>query len=183
MNSKLTPPPILPLPGEPKPTVPQPARPTPSAMPPSLPDAASTAAPAQPDRQQAPVGDSKMREIAVRVSQYFRDFLESDFKRAQAPRRRIVLTSESGFRSGMRTGPYPVLDQDLWKLLSRPSGEELKLTIAPRRYTRPITPTLRRIIEEHVNAIQEQAIASIRVSVLDKAKTTLASALNDPEAW
>ena len=83
----------------------------------------------------------------------------------------------------MRTGPYPLLDQDLWKLLSRPSGEELKLAIAPRRYTRPITPTLRKIIEEHVNAIQEQAIASIRVSVLDKAKATLASALNDPEAW
>lgn len=124
-----------------------------------------------------------MREIAVRVSQYFRDFLESDFKRSQAPRRRIVLTSESGFRSGMRIGPYPVLDEDLWKLLSRPSGEELKLTIAPRRYTRPVTSTLRKIIEEHVNAIQDSAIASIRVAVLDKAQATLAGALSDPEAW
>lgn len=178
MNSNLMPPPILPLPGEPGPA----RTPPPQPAEPMISGPSNSSSPSSSESR-AGVGDSKMREIAVRVSQYFRDFLESDFKRAQAPRRRIVLTSESGFRSGMRTAPYPGLDQDLWKLLSRPSSDELKLTIAPRRYTRPITPTLRKIIEEHVDAIQERAIASIRVSVLDKTKATLASALNDPEAW
>lgn len=130
-----------------------------------------------------PLGETKMREIAVRISQYFRDFLESDFKRAQAPRRRIVLTSDSGFRAGMRTAPYPALDKELWKLLSRPSGEELSFTIGPRSYTRPISATLRRIVEEQVNAITETAIATVRVAVLDKARASMAGALEDPEAW
>jgi len=129
------------------------------------------------------VGETKTREIAVRISQYFRDFLESDFKRAQAPRRRIVLTSDSGFRAGMRTAPYPALDKELWKLLSRPSGEELSFTIGPRSYTRPISATLRRIVEEQVNAITETAIATVRVAVLDKARASMAGALEDPEAW
>lgn len=182
MNSNLTPPPILPLPGHP-----EASKANPTSFEPSGAQSTTTrGGPQEGTHQGAPpvaVGENKMREIAVRVSQYFRDFLESDFKRAQAPRRRIVLTSESGFRSGMRTGPYPQLDQDLWKLLSRPSGDELRLVIAPRRYTRPISPTLRRVIEEHVGAIQERAIASIRVAVLEKAKATLPGALNDPEAW
>jgi hypothetical protein len=88
-----------------------------------------------------------LREIALRVSQYFRDFLESDFKRQQAPRRRVVLQSDSGFRAGMRIGTYPELQRDIWKLLSKPSSGDLSLSMQPRRYTRPIGPTLKRIIE------------------------------------
>lgn len=163
----LTPPPILPLPGPPKVDLTSPV------VPPQPAEAATG----------APVGETKMREIAVRISQYFRDFLESDFKRAQAPRRRIVLTSDSGFRSGLRTAPYPALDAELWKLLSRPTSDELTFTINPRRYTRPISETLRKIIEEHVNAIPASAIATIRVAVLEKARASLAGALEDPEAW
>lgn len=146
----------------------------------------SADAPASPGKTpagQRGVSDEALHQIALRVSQYFRDFLESDFKRAQAPRRRIHLTSASGFRSGMRTTPYPALDQDLWKLLNRPASDELTLTIAPGRYTRPITRTLRAIIEEHVAAIEERTIAAVRVSVLDHAHATREDARSDPEGW
>ena len=129
------------------------------------------------------VDGTTMREVAVRISQYFRDFLESDFKRAQAPRRRIILTSESGFRSGMRLTPYAALDRDVWTLLGKASGEELKLSIAPRKYTRPISPTLRKVIAEQVDAIPEPAVHAIRVAVQDKALATLPKAIDNPEAW
>lgn len=124
-----------------------------------------------------------MREVAVRISQYFRDFLESDFKRAQAPRRRIVLTSESGFRSGMRLTPYASLDKDVWTLLGKPSGDELKLSIAPRKYTRPISPVLRKIIAEQVEAIPGPAVHAIRVAVQEAALSTLPKAIDNPEEW
>jgi hypothetical protein len=124
-----------------------------------------------------------MREVAVRISQYFRDFLESDFKRAQAPRRRIVLTSESGFRSGMRLTPYAALDKDVWTLLGKPSGDELKLTIAPRKYTRPISPVLRKIIAEQVDAIPGPAVHAIRVAVQEAALASLPKAIENPEEW
>lgn len=124
-----------------------------------------------------------LRDIAIRVSQYFRDFLESDFKRQQAPRRRIVIQTEHGFRSGMRVQPYPTLDRDLWALLSRPSSDDLQFAMAPRRYTRPMSATLLRVISEQVNAIAEPALITVRHAVQDKAQSTFARAVNDPEQW
>lgn len=125
----------------------------------------------------------QLRPIATRVSQYFRDFLESDFKRQQAPRRRIQITSDTGFRSGLRTSPYPTLDRDLWSLLSRPTGEELSLTISPRRYTRPISQVLRKVIEEQVNAIAQSAVDTVHHAVVELAISTYAAAVKDPELW
>lgn len=68
-----------------------------------------------------------LRNVAVQVCHYFKDFLESDFKRQQAPRRRIILQSDAGFRTGMRVRAYPTLESELWFLISRPSGEPMQL--------------------------------------------------------
>jgi len=43
-----------------------------------------------------------LNDLSIKISQYFLDFLESDFKRQQAPRRRIELQTDNGFKSGMR---------------------------------------------------------------------------------
>lgn len=125
----------------------------------------------------------QLRPVATRISQYFRDFLDSDFKRQQAPRRRIVLTTDTGFRAGMRTSPYPSLDRDLWSLLSRPSGEELTLTIEPRRYTRPISEVLRKVIQEQVTAIPASSMETVHAAVEKLAIDTYAKAVEDPELW
>jgi len=124
-----------------------------------------------------------LRGLAVKVSGYFRDFLDSDFKRQQAPRRRIILQSSSGFRSGMRLAPYPNLLADLWKLISQPSSDEAVLKIAPRKYHRSISPILKTIIEEKIAVTPEAAYAAVRTSVAEKANKTISDALRDPEAW
>lgn len=131
----------------------------------------------------ADIDAQTLRGLAVKVSQYFRDFLDSDFKRQQAPRRRIILQSDSGFRSGMRLAPYPSLLTDAWKLISQPSGAEAVLEIAPRKYHRPISPVLQKVIEEQIAVIPEAAFASVRLAVVEKAQTTLSGALRDPEEW
>jgi hypothetical protein len=82
-----------------------------------------------------------LKELAIKVSQYFLDFLESDFKRQQAPRRRVILQTESGFKSGMRVSPYPNLQRDLWRLLEN-IAPDATLKMMPRSYQRPITATL-----------------------------------------
>src|SRR5690349_18219159 len=122
-----------------------------------------------------------VREIALRVSQYFRDFLESDFKRQQAPRRRLIFQTESGFRSGMRVATYPDLARDLWALVSRPSGGDLTLDITPRKYTRPISATLQRVIEEQIQAIPDTAITTVQQAVIEHARATYAGAVTNPE--
>lgn len=127
--------------------------------------------------------DKTLTNIALKVSQYFRDFLESDFKKQQAPRRRVVLQSESGFRSGMRLSPYPNLNRDIWSLISRPSGDQQPLTIVPRKYTRPISSTLQKIIREQISAIPDISVEAVRQSVIEKAQASLHSAINNSESW
>jgi hypothetical protein len=126
---------------------------------------------------------TQLRPIATKISQYFRDFLESDFKRQQAPRRRIQITSDTGFRTALRTSPYPNLDRDLWALLSRPIGDELSLAMMPRRYTRPISQTLRKVIEEHVSAITESSVESVYRAMQTWAQSAHPTAGKNPEQW
>ena len=124
-----------------------------------------------------------LREVAVKVSQYFRDFLESDFKRQQAPRRRIVFQTDAGFKAGMRLRPYPGLDAEFWKLLSKPTGDTLEVKLTPRKYTRPLSATLARVIDEQILAIPEARLTEVQIAVLTKVSKTLPQAATDPEGW
>jgi hypothetical protein len=129
------------------------------------------------------IDGNTLRELAVKVSQYFLDFLESDFKRQQAPRRRIVLLTDTGFRSGMKVAAYPSLQRDIWQLLEKRSDGELPLGFKPATYTRAISPTLRGIILEQIQVIAEDSIGAIRAEVLANAQTTRGKAIENPEEW
>jgi len=124
-----------------------------------------------------------LKELAIKVSQYFLDFLESDFKRQQAPRRRIVLQTDTGFKSGMRVSPYPELQRDVWKLLDKEANADNTLRMGPGFYRRPITPTLRAIIREQVQALAEQSLDAVRIETIAKAQTTKGKAIENPERW
>ncbi len=126
---------------------------------------------------------STLRELAIRVSQYFLDFLESDFKRQQAPRRRIALQTDTGFRSGMKVAPYPELQRRLWTLLTEASSGDRHFIVNPRSYTRPMSPILRAIIREQIQAIGEPALATVRSDLLRQAQQTRGAAVKNPEAW
>lgn len=143
----------------------------------------STSVPAAVTDPASPLDPATMRGLALRISQYFRDFLESDFKRAQTPRRRIVLTADNGFRAAMRSAPYPSLDEELWELLSTSSGKALRLPMLPRRHTRVVGDTLRRIIQDQVNAIPETTIVAVQLAVQQQALASIDTAGTDPEAW
>lgn len=124
-----------------------------------------------------------LKELAIKVSQYFLDFLESDFKRQQAPRRRVVLQTDSGMTAGMRIAPYPGLQQDVWKILERPTNEAGRIKMVPRSYHRPITPTLRSIIREQVQALAEQSLEVVRIETIHHAQATKGRAVENPEKW
>jgi hypothetical protein len=129
------------------------------------------------------INGGTLSELAVQVSGYFRDFLESDFKRSAAPRRRVMLQSDAGFRCGMRSRPYGSLDRALWDLISQASGSAQSINIAPRQHTRSISTTLRKVIDEQVQAIPEDALQRIRQALLVDIEATKPLADKDPEAW
>ena len=129
------------------------------------------------------VDGSTLRELAIKVSQYFLDFLESDFKRQQAPSRRIVLQTEAGFRAAMKVAAYPALQTHIWHLLERTISNELTLKFQPRSYTRPITATLRGVIREQIEAVTEDVLGVVRAQVMSEAQATRNQAIENPETW
>lgn len=129
------------------------------------------------------MNDQTLREVAIRVSSYFRDFLETDFKRRSAPRRRIVLHSDAGLRCGMATIRYPRLDHRLWQLLDQPARQEAELSVSPREHTRSISPTLQAIITEQIQAISESTLQAFRTALGNEAISTAGNAQRDPESW
>lgn len=124
-----------------------------------------------------------LREVATNIAGYFRDFIESDFKKIQMPSRRIVLQTDAGFRAGMRLKPYGSLERDVWKLMQQPSGEPMQLRITPRKYTRALSPVLRKVIEEQIGSIDLQQLVGAREALKETIDKTYARAVSDPEEW
>ncbi len=137
----------------------------------------------RPSAPMQSIDPAALREVAIQVSGYFRDFLESDFKKQSAPRRRIVLQSDSGFRCGLRTRTYEGLDRALWELLGRPSGEEATLGVTPRQFTRSVSTTLRKVIDSHIAQIDDSALERVRLAFEEELGRSAAEAARDPEAW
>lgn len=129
------------------------------------------------------IAGESIKEISIKVSQYFLDFLESDFKRQQAPRRRIVLQNESGFRSAMRVAAYPLLQHNLWQILGKRSEGDPTLKFQPKTYSRPISNTLRSIIKEQIQAITDNELLKVRAAVFDEADKSRSMAIDNPEEW
>ena len=96
-----------------------------------------------------------LKELSLKVSQYFLDFLESDFKRLQAPRRRVILQTASGFKAGMPLSPYRTLLDAVWNTLAKP-WDEAELSISPRAFTKTLSQPLRLILKEQVGALSRE---------------------------
>lgn len=126
---------------------------------------------------------SSVGEFSRKVCRYFLDFLESDFKRAQAPRRRIQLKNDAGFRTAIPLRKYPLLADAVWKLAQKKVEDGLTVAIPPRKFTATISPILLNLIEQHVGAIPAEHFERIRVLLIKLAETSLPHAAANPEAY
>lgn len=124
-----------------------------------------------------------LKGLSIKISQYFLEFLESDFKRQQAPRRRIVLQTDNGFKAGMRVAPYAELQKTIWELLRKPIGSELKFTFKPKSYFRQLSTSLKLVIKEQVETISQSSVDAIRNELINQSKATLGESLKSPEEW
>ena len=67
------------------------------------------------------------------IADYFRDFLDTDFKKTRAPKRQISSRDNSGILTGVPLSKYPELTRDLWALLRTPFGADMALEFRVRR--------------------------------------------------
>lgn len=124
-----------------------------------------------------------LKGLSIKISQYFLEFLESDFKRQQAPRRRVVLQTDNGFKAGMRIAPYTELQKAIWELLGKPISSELKFTFKPKSFFRQLSNSLKLVIKEQVETISQSSIDAIRNELVNQSKATLGDSLKSPEEW
>lgn len=127
--------------------------------------------------------ETEIRGFAQQVLRYFLAFLETDFKRQQAPRRRIQLKTDTGFRCGMPLRKYPRLYDAAWDCTEQTGEKDLTLHIPRGRYMAPISPTLRDLIRQHVAELPGEGFSKVREEALDYAKRQRSKAVDNPEKF
>ena len=123
-----------------------------------------------------------LKQLSLKVSQYFLDFLESDFKRQQAPRRRVILQTSSGFKAGMALAGYRSLQDAIWNALGKP-WDATEIAITPRAFTRSLSQPLRLILKEQVAALNRESVDAVILAVVQQAKHSLPKSSSHPEEW
>jgi AAA domain len=121
--------------------------------------------------------------LSQKVLRYFMEFLQTDFKKQQAPRRRIILKSDAGFRMGLPLRKYVTLFRDVWKFAERATGEGLQFKIRPSGYTAPISAILRDLIRQQTQAISDTDIAGITSATVEYAERRRGEAAQLPEKF
>ncbi|HEX7633853.1 MAG TPA: AAA domain-containing protein [Noviherbaspirillum sp.] len=121
--------------------------------------------------------------FAKRVLRYFQDFIETDFKRHQAPRRRIILKNDAGFRMGIPLRKYSTLFETVWKASREPLAKPFELRIPKSRFMAPLSATLRDLIAKQVAAIPDESFSTIRENTIDYAKKKRITGAQDAEKF
>lgn len=124
-----------------------------------------------------------LQDLSIKISKYFLEFLESDFKKQQAPKRRIVLQQDNGFKCGMRLAPYPELQKIIWNLLDKPINDDLTFVFKPKAYLRQLSNSLKLVLKEQVETISQSSIDAVKIELTNQAKVSLKDALVDSEKW
>lgn len=128
--------------------------------------------------------------FSQKILRYFFSFLQTDFKKQQAPRRRIQLKSDAGFRIGLPLRKYPALYSAIGAFLKNSPAingdgaiKPLTFKISLGQYKAPLNPTLRDLIARHIEALEDDAFLGAITATLTYAKAKRLEALNEPERY
>jgi len=129
------------------------------------------------------MNSATVRELAKNVSSYFLTFLETDFKKQQAPGRRISIQKESGLKVGTPLSRYPHLAKALWVALDSPVSSFTPITVGSRGYMSPLTSSTKETVEKAITLIPESTYESIRADVIAFVEATAPQDDGSPEEW
>lgn len=123
-----------------------------------------------------------VKGLSDKVLLYFREFLQTDFKRQAAPRRKIQLKTQAGYRSAVDLRKYPALFKDAWQLAEKPPLE-MKLTLGHRKYKAQISPVLKNLIQQFVDQLPEAGFTDVRTGVVRHAVDHRIKGAENPERY
>ena len=89
------------------------------------------------------------------VATYFRDFLETDFKKRRIPKRSIKFKNEKNFLIGLALKKYPAFNRKLWKLINNSFELENSFTVKKEEFKANIPISLQNLITKQAEFIDE----------------------------
>lgn len=119
------------------------------------------------------------------VCGYFRDFLDTDLKRARAPKRSLSARDSSGLLTGIALSKYPELNHNLWGLLEKPFDSELLQTLKVRRgkYMSRLSGGVLSVVKTQINSTSEESVQAIADAVLTQARDMRKALLDNPDEY
>lgn len=119
------------------------------------------------------------------ICAYFRDFLDTDFKRQASPKRSIALKDAAGNLTGIDVAKYPNLANEIWQLLRKPVTEGMAFSLAvPRgKFEGRIKRGMVDLIDKQVKAISDEEFAAIADRASANARESKRTFENDPDQY
>jgi hypothetical protein len=128
----------------------------------------------------APVGG-----FIGQICAYFRDFLDTDFRKQRMPKRSIGLRDTKGNLTGISVAKYPELTSDLWRQLGKQldANRQFSISIGRGKYHSRVNKTLLDVIEKHVSALKGEVLALLGDRIKVIGRELLEDLRNDPERY
>ncbi|MEX1205701.1 MAG: AAA domain-containing protein [Dongiaceae bacterium] len=123
--------------------------------------------------------------VVSQICAYFRDFLDTDFRRQRMPKRSIGLKDPKGNLTGISISKYTELIADLWRVLGKPldASRQLSLSVARGRYLGRVNKTFLDVVEKHVAALEGETLLELGDRAKATARELRAALQNDPERY
>lgn len=121
--------------------------------------------------------------FSQKILRYFQAFLQTDFKKQRAPKRKIQLKSDIGFRMGVPLRKYVSLNKSAWRFAADAPDAGLHLKISIGQHTAPVSATLLDLIRQHVAAIESDSVLKIIKATIDYATSNRSKSISHPEKF
>lgn len=127
----------------------------------------------------------KTSSFISHICAYFRDFLDTDFRRQRTPKRSIGLKDQRGNLTGIFIAKYPELVFDLCEALAKPTetAKGFTFTVGRGKYRSRISRDVMAVIDRHVTALEGEALANLGDQVKTTARELRERVQNDPETY
>lgn len=144
------------------------------------------------ESQEELVNPTNQKNWIATVCSYFRDFLDTDFKKSRAPKRSITARDRTGLVTGVALSNYPELNRDLLELLSKSMSmthdgvEESmihQIKIKRGNYRSRLNKNLLAVINTQVESISNEKIDILVKSIKESTRMGHEKFVDDIESY
>lgn len=120
-------------------------------------------------------------EFLGNIARYFRDFLDTDFKRQRLPKRQLQRSDSGGNLTAIGLKKYQSLLRTLWKQLNDPIGTGFDITVTRGRYEAHISTHLSDLVTKYIDGIPADLFQRLHQRACELAHSIVETHIRDSE--